>query len=339
MKPRKKRESFSLSLLLPLLLVVIDLLLLWHVKYHLHGMSYKDFRISFIGNIFNLIISSLIFLGVIIVYFLKKEKKYKHLVVYSILMTSFLVLGIISAYGYFPFSKNYLLGHPFPEVITDFFFSAFQFIQFMFLSTIWINIFGGRELVIVKASVQAVFIVILFLLFSFFYLHRSNLNDKISSKQNNVAVVFGAAVWSKNIPSPTLAGRVDKAADLYKSGIASKIQLTGGKAPGELTEAEVSLQRLKDKNIDTSDIWLEEKTSSTNEQVRFIKENLIKDKKLSKIILVSDSFHLIRIREICRFFNVQADLQPSGLNLSFDKKIYYKMRESVALLIFWFFAL
>jgi vancomycin permeability regulator SanA len=198
---------------------------------------------------------------------------------------------------------------------------------------------GGREFLFLNASVDAVIIMLLFLIFAFIYINQSKDLNKIDANSNNVAVVLGAAVWSNNIPSPSLASRAEKAYQLYKIGTVKKIQLTGGNAPGELSEAEVAYRYLKEKGVDTNDMWIEKKTSNTAEQVRFVKEELIGRKHINNIVFVSNSYHLTRINEICNFYNINAGIEASELALSFDKNIYYKIRESVALLEFWFFAL
>jgi uncharacterized SAM-binding protein YcdF (DUF218 family) len=136
-----------------------------------------------------------------------------------------------------------------------------------------------------------------------------------------------------------LASRTEKAYELYKSGYVNKIQVTGGNAPGELSEAEVSSIYLIKRGVNKNDIWIEKKTSNTAEQVRYVKEEIINKKKLMNIVFVSNSYHLTRINEICSFYNINAGLEASTLNLSFDSNIYYKVRESIALLVFWFFAL
>jgi uncharacterized SAM-binding protein YcdF (DUF218 family) len=115
--------------------------------------------------------------------------------------------------------------------------------------------------------------------------------------------------------------------------------LTGGNAPGELSEAEVASLYLKQRGVNADDIWIEKKSTNTAEQVRYVKEELINKKKLMNIVFVSNSYHLTRVNEICSFYNINAGIEASTLNLSFDSNIYYKVRESVALLVFWFFAL
>jgi vancomycin permeability regulator SanA len=254
-------------------------------------------------------------------------------------MTIFLIAGIINAFIRFPLPKLYFIEHPFRDVLTGFLFSAYQFVNFAFLSIIWLDIIRGRELILLNASVNAIIIMILFLFFAFIYINQNKTINKFDNNQDNVAVVLGAAVWSNNIPSPSLVSRADKALELYRKGLVSKIQLTGGNAPGELSEAEVAYLYLKKKGVDTNDLWVEKKTSNTAEQVHFVKEELIAKRNLNHIVFVSNSYHLTRINEICTFYNINAGTEPSYMNLSFDSKIYYKLRESIALLVFWFFAL
>jgi vancomycin permeability regulator SanA len=167
-----------------------------------------------------------------------------------------------------------------------------------------------------------------------------NYSEKWSYKGNsNIAVVLGAAVWSYDKPSPTLASRIDKAAKLYRKGIVNKIQLTGSNAPGERSEAEVALGYIIQKDIDSSDILVENKTTSTTDQVRFIKNNLVAAERFDNIFIVSDKYHLGRVNEISKFYNLNVMLAASELNLSFNTMLTSRIRECIALLIFWCFAL
>ncbi len=96
---------------------------------------------------------------------------------------------------------------------------------------------------------------------------------------------------------------------------------------------------LKSENVNPNDVWLEKNTTSTLEQIKFIKDSLIQKKKVKNLIIVSDSYHLTRVKEICKFYNIKTKVAASDLQLSFSGKIYNKLRESIALLVFWFFAL
>lgn len=187
---------------------------------------------------------------------------------------------------------------------------------------------------------NSIFIGAGFLVLTLIFINTRPLSQEIANhKKSTLAIVLGAAVWSDNKPSPTLASRVDKAIELYKQSKVNKIQLTGGNAPGELSEAEVSLKYILGKGIDRNDVWIEKSTTSTIEQVRFVKNNLMNDKQINSVIVISDKYHLQRVREICSFYNVEADAAASDLKLKTDKIIFYQLRESIALLLFWLFAL
>jgi vancomycin permeability regulator SanA len=221
-------------------------------------------------------------------------------------------------------------------------FALFQFVQFVFMIVLWLNSFGSHSLIFLRSVVNSVALLFLLLFFAFIFINVKKENIiKIKTSQNyiNVAVVLGAAVWSHNSPSPSLAARVEKAVELYKKGIVNKIQLTGGNAPGELSEAEVAYNYIKLTNINLPDVWIEGKTVSTSERIEYIKEQILIKRNIGEIIIVSDAYHLVRVGEICRFYNIKTEVSPSNLRLNFQSELYYKLKESVALIVFWFFAL
>jgi len=89
----------------------------------------------------------------------------------------------------------------------------------------------------------------------------------------------------------------------------------------------------------TINISLEQKTTSSSEQIQFIRSKLVLDENVKDIIIVSDSYHLPRVLEISRFYNISIKVASSKLQLDFKSKLYYKIRESLALVVFWYFAL
>jgi vancomycin permeability regulator SanA len=176
-------------------------------------------------------------------------------------------------------------------------------------------------------------------IFSVIYMVMNKSSSEIKNPDNsNIGVVLGAAVWS-NKPSPTLSSRADKAAELLMKGKINSIQLTGSNAPGELSEAEMAYNYLSSKEVNMNNVYMESQTTSTNEQIRFIKANLYNKPGIDEIIIISDSYHLPRIKEICRFHQIRTKVVASDLVHSLKDKIYYNLREAVGLIIFWFFAL
>ncbi len=322
---------------------IIDLVFLYYIKYQNQNLPFSDFNILYIGNIFNLIFTSLTIFGLII-YTLKLKSDYnsKFIIANTVIITAFLLLSVLSTKIKLPLPDIYFLDHPLSEIFVGFLFILFQFMQFVFMMILWMVSFGSKDLIILRGIVNSVVLLFLLLFFAFVFINvQKNNNEKYSANKNNVniAVVLGAAVWSFNAPSPSLAARVDKAVQLYKKGIINKIQLTGSNAPGELSEAEVAYNYIKLSDINLSDVMLEKKTVSTVEQIKYIRDEILKKKNIGQVIIVSDAYHLARVLEICRFFNVPAEVSPSDLNLSFQSELFYKMKESIALTVFWFFAL
>ena len=123
-----------------------------------------------------------------------------------------------------------------------------------------------------------------------------------------------------------------------EKGKVNSIYLTGSNAPGELAESEVALKYIQKSKSITSNIFTETETTSTNEQIRFIKQKLLSDSEKKNIIVISDSYHLVRVMEISKFQNIQIQVAASDLSLSFEKAFYFKFREALALTVFWFFA-
>ncbi len=339
-RKNKKRTGLLSSIII--LIAALDLLLLYYFKYNNQGLPFADFDIKYIGNILNLIFTLLVITGVIFyTFFGKHGYKKGFLIASAVILNIMLLSAIISAKINLPLPSYYLFDHPFSKIFTGILFSAYQFLLIIFLSVLWYSVIG-RELVVLRALLNSAAIAVILLAFTFVYINSGKIkkiNKNKPGKKYNVAVVLGAAVWSHNSPSPSLAARVDKAFELYKKGVVNKIQLTGSNAPGELSEAEVAYNYLKTEDIDNSDVWLEKNTVSTAEQIRFIRDSLLTKRNVGSVVIVSDAYHLTRVGEMCRFYRIKAGLAPSGLKLSFEHSLYYKLKESVALLVFWLFGL
>ena len=324
-------------------ILISQLYILYYIKYSNQNLSFSDFNLFVTGNIINLLFAFILVAGVII--YLIKDKKNNNIrpvITYTFITSFLLLLCFLTLYISIPSSSIYIFEQTLSKFIVGIFFALYLFVHFMFISFVWLRIFTARDFIFLRVLFNSVIIVILLLLVSYFYseikMKNYSENGKYSGN-HNIAVVLGAAVWSGNLPSPTLSSRIDKAAKLYKKNIVEKILLTGSNAPGELTEAEVAFNYIINKGVDTSDILLESQTTSTTEQIRFIKYNLVSSKRFDGIFIISDKYHLARVYEISRFYNLKVILASSELELSFDNNIYNRVRECIALAIFWCFAL
>lgn len=261
---------------------------------------------------------------------------YKYL---SILGCLLLLAGKILSYSNYP-SSGYLLEQPMKKVITGLLYLGYEGTVIITLGSSWTRIYGVQQLRFLKSGLNSVLVAMVLIAFSFIYTSPwyGNIQyDKAAPYQ--YGVVLGAAVWSNNKPSPILVSRLDEAMNLYRAGIIKNIILTGSNAPGEISEAEAAYNYLKKYDIPLNDIQMEKQTTSTTEQVKYIKNDLFSRKDAGKVLVISDKNHVRRVREIIKFYQVGVDVIGAELNLSNSKNLPYRLRESAALLIFWLFGL
>ncbi|MDQ3021293.1 MAG: YdcF family protein [Bacteroidota bacterium] len=183
--------------------------------------------------------------------------------------------------------------------------------------------------------IVSVFIVFIFIL---------NFKDDCEKySQNNLkansGVILGAAVWGGNRPSPVLKERINKGYEIYQKNIVPKLVITGGGSPNELTEGEVSKNVLIQYGVAPENLILENSSSSTIEQILFVRDSLYNANNWKEIILISDVFHLPRALEISTFNNIKAGAIASDRELSSFGAITYCLKESLALIIFWMFGI
>ncbi len=332
-----KRNKHNTAFIVFLIIIsLLNLLFLYYSKYNNHGLSLGEFTFS-IGNFLNLFFTAVLIAGLIIAS--GRRTKVKGAGFYVIMTSVFLMLTVILKLVDIPFPQYFLFNHPFADILMVLLYVLFQLCQFTAISVVFSRLRDRDRFLHLKAAGNSLFIIVLLLAFSYFF-SRKDVNTPVTrSEIQNIGVVLGAAVWSHDKPSPTLISRLDKAVELYQRGYLQKVQLTGSNAPGELTEAEVAFKYIMNKGIAPEDIFYEEKTTSTAEQVKFIKERLLPLSDKYNVVIISDNYHLPRISEITKFYNVRADLAGSTLNLNEKDSLYYNLRESIGLVVFWLFAL
>lgn len=155
----------------------------------------------------------------------------------------------------------------------------------------------------------------------------------------DVIVVMGASQWSGK-PSPVFKARLDHAHDLYKSGYAQKIILTGGVGEGEIfSESYIGKKYLVDKGIAAADIFLEE-TGRTSWQSLNNISKIIKTQNINSVILVSDAFHMMRLRKMANDLGIINYASPAKDSPIAKNKIIefkYVIRESWVFMLYLLF--
>jgi uncharacterized SAM-binding protein YcdF (DUF218 family) len=203
-------------------------------------------------------------------------------------------------------------------------FSALK--KYYVFRSVWLSLLAGLALISI-----AFFLV---------YFYRDDQKEIEDNRMKfDAGVILGAAVWGGNRPSPILRERINKGYELYKNGVIKNVVLTGGGAPGEMTEAEVSKSELMKKGIEEKYVFTETQSNTTLEQIRFINSNLYQKYKWDNIILISDNFHLFRAKQICNFFNMKAYTVSSDTPLSAESDFSFCLKESFAVLLFWLFGI
>ena len=341
-KRRKQSFTFPFKETALFLLPVINLLVLYLLKYRNQDIPITNFSFSYTGNVLNLFFTVVLLVEIIILTIRNKGsivKRYSLPLRGLIIQSIFLVVTYLVVVLEIHLSGGYVLGYPVAKIFLWLLFFSGQFIQFIIISYCWLLLFKSNSLLFLRTLINSVFIAVILLGFVFLYTIGTPPTTEKNEPTSEVGVVLGAAVWSNNIPSTILMERLNKARELYEKKKIAKIQLTGGKAPGELSEAEVAYRYLTKFPIDPKDISIEKNTTSTTEQIRFIKNELFGKRNLKKVVIISDRFHLKRINEISKFYNLKVKLSGSNVTLNSKSLVYYKLREGIALINFWFFAI
>lgn len=149
-------------------------------------------------------------------------------------------------------------------------------------------------------------------------------------------VVLGAAQYDGR-PTPVLQARLDKVLELYEAGLATWIVVTGGRQEGDrFTEAESSRNYLIAHGVPERAILMENegRTSWQSMQGAAL---VLKEHGIDRILLVSDGYHLFRLKLMARHlgftaFGVPATGSPirRNSNLEFN----YVIREAGGVIAF-----
>jgi uncharacterized SAM-binding protein YcdF (DUF218 family) len=130
------------------------------------------------------------------------------------------------------------------------------------------------------------------------------------SRPSEAIVVLGAAQYDGR-PTPVFRARLDHAADLYEEGISPTIVVTGGKQEGDrFTEAAVGADYLHGRGVPDSAI-LRETTSRSSWESLSATANFLEERGMTRVVLVSDPFHSLRIESIADELGLDAVTSPT----------------------------
>jgi uncharacterized SAM-binding protein YcdF (DUF218 family) len=152
-------------------------------------------------------------------------------------------------------------------------------------------------------------------------------------------VVLGAAQYVGR-PSPVLRARLDHAIELWRSGLAPRLIVTGGRGEGDTTsEAAVSRRYALRRGVPDSAIVLESTGRTTRESLRGVAA-IMNSQPRRDVILVSDPFHMLRLAILARRFGLVPLTSPtrtSPISQNRDQAWRYVLNESLKVPVVYLF--
>jgi uncharacterized SAM-binding protein YcdF (DUF218 family) len=149
-------------------------------------------------------------------------------------------------------------------------------------------------------------------------------------------VVLGAAQYDGK-PSPVLKARLDHAIDLYRTGLARYLVVTGGKAEGDRTTEAASAKAYAIANGVAPDaILIEDEGRTTLESLGAV-ATILRDHGLDSALLVSDRTHMLRVLRIARDQGIVGYGSPtttSPTDASLDSRIEATVHELGGLVLY-----
>ena len=146
-------------------------------------------------------------------------------------------------------------------------------------------------------------------------------------------IVLGAAQYQGR-PSPVLRARLDHAIALHRDSLAPVLIFTGGVGVGDtISEAEVGRRYALREGVEDRRIIVETAGLSTEQSMRTVGE-LMGRRGMSSAVLVSDPFHMLRLRLVAARHGISSYSSPtrsSPIREGTRPGWHHLLRESVIL--------
>lgn len=155
----------------------------------------------------------------------------------------------------------------------------------------------------------------------------------------NAIVVLGAAQYAGK-PSPVLRARLDHALDLWHKHLGQLLILTGGTGDRDTTsEAAVGRTYAIKHGVPDTVILMETEGRTTSESMRAV-AGMLEARGLQSALLVSDPFHMLRLRILARRFGFTPYTSPtrtSPIEPNREQRWKYIFSESIKAPLAFFF--
>ena len=167
--------------------------------------------------------------------------------------------------------------------------------------------------------------------FIYIYSEIRDFAARDEARAADVIIVLGAAQYNGR-PSPVLKARLDHAFDLYTHGLARAIITTGSYGPDpNFSEAEVGRKYLVQRGVQVADIITEQGSGTTSDSIRAA-VGLLKAKSWGTVLVVSDGFHLFRVKKMFADNGIVAYTSPapnSPIEMAASQRFWHSLREVV----------
>ncbi|MBQ4267242.1 MAG: YdcF family protein [Clostridia bacterium] len=148
------------------------------------------------------------------------------------------------------------------------------------------------------------------------------------TQKADVAIVLGAAVYGEEV-SPVFRERINHSVWLYNNGFIDKIIMTGGYSEGnELSDSYIAKSYAVSCGVDENDIFIEELSAITQENLKYAKEIMI-DQGFETALIVSDPLHMKRAMLLAKDAGIDCSSSPTTTSryISLKSKLKFLCRE------------
>ena len=164
-------------------------------------------------------------------------------------------------------------------------------------------------------------------------------SSRDEARPANAIVVLGAAQYAGK-PSPVLRARLDHALDLWQRRLGQLLILTGGTGERDTTsEAAVGRTYAIKHGVPDTVILMETEGRTTSESMRAV-AGMLEARGLQTALLVSDPFHMLRLRILARRFGFTPYTSPtrtSPISPNREQRWKYIFSESIKAPLAFFF--
>ena len=178
-----------------------------------------------------------------------------------------------------------------------------------------------------KKLIVVIICSILFLL-TFTAFEIIDYGNKDNKTHSDVAIILGAGTYGDEV-SPVFRERINHGIWLYENGFVDYLIFTGGVGEGNTkSDALVAKEYAISKSVPEEVIFIEEKSTITEENLEYAKE-IMDENAFRNAIIVSDPLHMKRAMLMAKDYGIEGVSSPTTTSMykSIKTKIPFLLRE------------